>query len=282
MTNTCSNGHASEWADFCSVCGESLQAATGPGGPPGGQADGAGAPSAAAAGAAAGRAAVAGATVPGPGPSDGGQGPGPELTCPNCSYARDALDVFCESCGFDFIAGTLPGPPTVVPAAVPAAAGDTGTPLDAGAATASGGAAATSGGAATASGSWWARVEADRAYYDREHHGGPVDFPDPLPGSQTVALLGEVVRIGRRSTSRGLNPEIDLGGPPEDPAVSHRHAELRRQSDGSYALVDVGSTNGTRLNDNRDAIVPDTPVRLADGDRVYLGAWSCLTVERRA
>jgi pSer/pThr/pTyr-binding forkhead associated (FHA) protein len=86
------------------------------------------------------------------------------------------------------------------------------------------------------------------------------------------------VNIGRRSPSRGIAPEIDLSGAPQDPAISHLHAILVRQDDDSYSLVDPGSINGTTLNDNPAPIAPNTPIPLADGDRIHLGAWTTITL----
>ena len=63
----------------------------------------------------------------------------------------------------------------------------------------------------------------------------------------------------------GLNPEIDLSSPPIDVGVSHQHAVLMRQPDGSWAIVDPGSTNGVFLNDAVDAL----PVNQLVG----LGRW---------
>jgi pSer/pThr/pTyr-binding forkhead associated (FHA) protein len=76
-------------------------------------------------------------------------------------------------------------------------------------------------------------------------------------------------------------PEIDLSGAPEDPAISHLHALLLRQPDGSYAVVDPGSTNGTTVNDGKEAITVNDAVPLKDGDRIHLGAWTTLTVHSR-
>jgi hypothetical protein len=50
-----------------------------------------------------------------------------------------------------------------------------------------------------------------------------------------------------------------------DPNVSRQHAEVRRQDDG-FMLVDLGSTNGTRVN-RRDV----KQVVLQHGDRIELG-----------
>jgi hypothetical protein len=50
-----------------------------------------------------------------------------------------------------------------------------------------------------------------------------IQFPAYCPEPR-FRLTGREMRIGRRSTSRGLEPEIDLTGPPADPVISHLHA----------------------------------------------------------
>jgi hypothetical protein len=55
----------------------------------------------------------------------------------------------------------------------------------------------------------------------------------------------------------------------DDPNVSRRHAELRRNSSGDWQIVDLGSTNGVKVNGRR----VDTS-RLAPGDDVSLGTIS--------
>ena len=126
---------------------------------------------------------------------------------------------------------------------------------------------------------WSVVVTADRAYYDRIAPVG-IDFPAATP-DRTFDLTTELVRIGRRSASRGM-PEIDLTDPVEDSAVSHLHGVLRRQADGTYVLVDPGSTNGTTINDDPTPVPHDAPVALADGDRIHLGAWTTITIRARA
>jgi pSer/pThr/pTyr-binding forkhead associated (FHA) protein len=86
------------------------------------------------------------------------------------------------------------------------------------------------------------------------------------------------ISVGRHSPTRGIRTQIDLSGAPEDPAISHLHAILLRQDDGSYAVMDPGSSNGTTLNDDPMPIAPNTPVPLADGDRIHLGAWTTITI----
>src|SRR5439155_1693102 len=69
---------------------------------------------------------------------------------------------------------------------------------------------------------WEAVVAADREYYDREA-GDEVAFPVGCP-ERVFALAGDRVLIGRRSVSRGINPDIDLSGAPEDTGISRAHA----------------------------------------------------------
>jgi len=86
------------------------------------------------------------------------------------------------------------------------------------------------------------------------------------------------VRIGRRSATRELEPEIDLAGPSADPGISRLHAVLIAASDGTWALLDPGSANGTLLN-GREIATGDL-ITLHDGDRINLGAWTAITVHR--
>ncbi|MGP0031702.1 MAG: BTAD domain-containing putative transcriptional regulator [Acidimicrobiales bacterium] len=125
---------------------------------------------------------------------------------------------------------------------------------------------------------WEVVVRPDRQYYEMIEPDG-LEFPE-APHNRRVALLGDHVRIGRRSTRRGITPEIDLSGTLEDVGVSHRHAVLMRQPTGDWALVDQDSANGTYLNADRDPITPNHRVPLRDGDQIHVGAWTTLTVER--
>jgi pSer/pThr/pTyr-binding forkhead associated (FHA) protein len=123
-------------------------------------------------------------------------------------------------------------------------------------------------------------VTADRGYFDRVvAEGGPdagtVRFPPYCP-ERRFRLCGREMRIGRRSVSRGLEPEIDLTGPPTDPGISHLHAVLIAEPDGGWAVLDPGSANGTQVNGTE--IAAGARVRLHDGDQVCVGAWTALTI----
>jgi hypothetical protein len=167
--------------------------------------------------------------------------------CPQCGAPRTGDDRYCEGCGYDFVAA-------------PAVAADPGNgPVPAA--------------------SWEAVTSADRAQFDRLAPAG-LEFPSEYP-ERHFPISGAEVVIGRTHPP-AQPPDINLAGAPEDPAVSHRHALLERQDDGSYKLRDLGSTNGTTLNDDPTPINRDTGAPVADGDRIHLGAWTTLTLRRRS
>jgi hypothetical protein len=74
-------------------------------------------------------------------------------------------------------------------------------------------------------------------------------------GKRTV-LTGARVLIGR---SRECDIQLD------DPNVSRRHAEVRREGD-NWVVADLGSTNGIKVNGRR---IPEADLR--PGDEVTLG-----------
>ncbi|MFC9425528.1 FHA domain-containing protein [Streptomyces sp. NPDC056987] len=131
---------------------------------------------------------------------------------------------------------------------------------------------------------WTAVIGPDRDYFmAMMQRSGPEATGLNLPAyspEQRLSLTGNQIAIGRRRHSTGESPEIDLSVPPEDPGVSHQHAVLVHQPDGSWAVVDQNSTNGTTLNGAEDPIQPFVPVPLKDGDRVHVGAWTTITIRR--
>jgi len=79
----------------------------------------------------------------------------------------------------------------------------------------------------------------------------------PSGPHRRIELDGPVLVLGR-----GLEADLQLA----DVGVSRRHAEVRLDADGA-SVVDLGSTNGTRVNGRRVASAP-----LRDGDHIGLGA----------
>jgi hypothetical protein len=131
----------------------------------------------------------------------------------------------------------------------------------------------------TPAAAWEAVARADRGQWER-HASAGVAFPD-APPERCFRLEAAQVQIGRGRRRPGeRRPEIDLSGAGEDPGVSRRHAVLERRADGSYAVRDLGSTNGTTVNDDPAPVGSDRGVALADGDRIRLGAWTTITLRR--
>jgi serine/threonine protein kinase len=87
----------------------------------------------------------------------------------------------------------------------------------------------------------------------------------------------EEVLIGRSDPHQQHPLDIDLepyGGAPA--GVSRRHARLSRQPEG-WSLEDLGSTNGTFLNEER--LSPHRPVRLRSGDHVRFSTLAFMFLE---
>jgi hypothetical protein len=186
--------------------------------------------------------------------------------CPSCGEARSDSDArYCEVCRYDFVANK-PGPPPAarltptptpplapvrVPAAAPAAA-----PV-----------------AAAGASKQWELVVAVDPGLDVE--------PDPTSPCPTgvpeqVIPLDRDILVGRRDDRRDIRPELPLN----DPGASRRHAKFVLNADGTPALQDLASTNGTKLNDVDTA--PGSRTTLKEGDTVTLGRWTRITVRGRA
>ncbi len=125
-------------------------------------------------------------------------------------------------------------------------------------------------------------MSADRDYYESVRAAsGPEGESIPFPAycaERRFRLSGGQMRIGRRSVSRGVDPEIDLTGPPADPGISRLHAVLIAEPDGSWSVLDPGSANGTSVNGTE--IPTGNRMPLHDGDRINVGAWTAITVHR--
>jgi FHA domain len=181
-------------------------------------------------------------------------------SCPVCQGPRTGR--FCEECGHDFSTGTggttftTPTPPSPVPVPPPPP---------------------------PAPSAWVAVVAADRAYFDLMTADDPdtssVTFPPYCP-ERRLPLTGTQIRIGRRSVSSGVTPEIDLAEPPADPGISHLHAVLLANPDGTWQLVDPGSTNGTIVNTAKTPIEVNVAVPINEGDQIHVGAWTTITLRR--
>lgn len=88
-------------------------------------------------------------------------------------------------------------------------------------------------------------------------------------GSLLVIPPKAQVSIGRADPRSNVSPDIDLamygGG---SAGVSRQHARLLRKGD-DWLIDDLGSTNGTYVNDQ--PVLPSQPRPLKDGDKVRCG-----------
>ena len=101
---------------------------------------------------------------------------------------------------------------------------------------------------------------------------------DGLPSSSALLVAkrgpnaGAQFLLDQPVTSAGRNPDSDIYL--DDVTVSRRHAEFRRQSP-EVQIVDLGSLNGTYVNDN-----PVQSALLANGDEIQIGRYRLLFLTR--
>jgi hypothetical protein len=187
--------------------------------------------------------------------------------CPDCGTPRSDPDSrYCEVCRHDFAASAASAAaPAPAPAAGPkaTAASPAAAPVPV--------ATPVAPVVETPTGTWEAIVVVDPSLdvdpdpqlpcpADEPERRFPIDLPQLL--------------IGRRDDRRDIRPEI----PVRDPAVSHRHAHLLRSADGSVAIRDLASTNGTFVNTNE--IPPGLSFVLCEGDVITMGRWTKITLRR--
>ena len=98
-----------------------------------------------------------------------------------------------------------------------------------------------------------------------DFHGPP---PAPAPAGWEAVVAADRVQFDRLAVD-GVSFPADY---------SERRIVL---GDGGIVVRDLGSTNGTMVNDDPKPIDPHTAIPLADGDRVRVGAWTTITLRRR-
>ncbi|MBI3730192.1 MAG: FHA domain-containing protein [Burkholderiales bacterium] len=243
----CSQGHQSTDADYCSECGMRIGAAS----------------------------LVSIATAPA-GPSD---------ICSDCGTSRNGGSRYCEVCRYDFLskASYAPTAPVMVPVAATspatASAPDANSPplptvADVAAVSVSGAPAAPTVPITSSA----QTVFSPQQLFNIEIIVDPALATDAeiaaqCPKDTAVRFfpldLAENL-VGRRSDVKGVYPEIQV----DDPGVSRRHLKLLRQADGSYAALDLGSTNGSIMNGN--TLVPGMLTALKAGDEIVVGSWTKL------
>jgi hypothetical protein len=251
MTYLCPKGHQSSEADYCSECGLRI------GAPP--------------------TASASPATSSGAGAGE---------DCPVCGAPRAPGARFCEVCRYDFVAkkpadaaddsALAPAPAAAVAQAAPTPAPAPPAAPDAAPSAAPAPAApsvpAPLAASSVAIANPWAIVTVEKSLMGPEAAG--LTFPEGEPQHSYPLDLDENL-VGRRSARTNVHPEIPIG----DPSVSSRHLKICRHKDGSLYLVDVGSSNGTKLNGV--AVEPGVETSLKAGDQIVIGAWTKIAIEAR-
>jgi pSer/pThr/pTyr-binding forkhead associated (FHA) protein len=81
-----------------------------------------------------------------------------------------------------------------------------------------------------------------------------------------------VIHMGKPNDR--IPPDIDVSGFPNSEIVSRIHADIRAEGD-AYYIEDVGSSNGTYINNL--PLLPGNRHRLRPGDRISLGKGDMVT-----
>jgi FHA domain/Double zinc ribbon len=242
----CPNGHVSTDPDYCDTCGTPLGAAPSP-----------------STGTPASSSGSAASNSPGSGSSSSApSGPAAMTACPSCGESNAESNLFCESCGLDFVTGQAP-PPIVTAAAVlvpaaPSVAIDPGRDLG-----------------------WVANLAVDTAWFAVKGEG--IGTP-PTRGVKDVPLFHVKAVVGR-SRSAGAQPGIIVD---DDHGISRQHAEFHYDEVGdAWSVTDLSSTNGTFVlaedavpTAELEPIPPGVARPLIAGERVHLGAWTLITLTK--
>lgn len=241
----CPKGHLSSESDYCSECGSKLSASDSSLDPP--------------------RPVPSVVTTLQTSPAIAGQNPragsSETIVCPSCQAVHQFSEGdFCEICGYNFVTGksadwpieTLPVP-TPASHAAPIAPTSPATvpPLP--------------------QPGWCVVIRIDPSL------ALPESPPPPQQEPIVRSLQPGTHLIGRTSVARAVTPEIALDF---DDAVSHRHALLIVQENGSVYLRDIGSSNGTQMAGKDVTVMADTPLK--DGDEFSLGHWTVIRLESRS
>lgn len=88
-------------------------------------------------------------------------------------------------------------------------------------------------------------------------------------GMELHLAAGEETTVGRRDPVTGIDPDIDLTPIDSQRSISRRHATIFRRDGKFYVREEIGTMNGTFINDER--VQTGVPVEFKDGDEVRFG-----------
>jgi pSer/pThr/pTyr-binding forkhead associated (FHA) protein len=163
------------------------------------------------------------------------------IQCPNCGTTNQPDAAFCGQCSFNLQANSAASAPASKPASKPASS-PVNTPI----------------------------VLEPMAIEPIEPTQLQVKTAQLLH-IQTESLielpqLTGIVHLGKPNDR--TPPDIDLSGYPNSEIVSRIHANIRVEGD-AYYVEDIGSSNGTYVNNN--PLTTGSRHRLRSGDRIALG-----------
>jgi len=182
--------------------------------------------------------------------------------CPDCGTAQALGARYCEVCRYDHAQDATTGQAAQVASATGTATPAVATPMAISAASVS--------------------LPVTRCLYlvvgvdahQAKEQGAAEDCPVDRPARYFPLGLASTL-IGRRSQRRGVFPELDLA----DAGVSHQHLVLLQQKDSSFTALELGSSNGTRLNGTELQRGVSVPIKV--GDELRLGIWTRITIEEK-
>ena len=94
-------------------------------------------------------------------------------------------------------------------------------------------------------------------------------FVHPDTGVVFALEPGSTSLVGRRDPITGVRPTVDLTPIDPERSCSRQHARIFPQAGGYNLVEDIGTTNGTYLNEDR--LSTGIPVPISAGDRVRFG-----------
>ena len=92
---------------------------------------------------------------------------------------------------------------------------------------------------------------------------------DLTTGAEFFFSKGDETTIGRADPVTGILPDVDLTSVDANRSVSRRHAKIICSGNEYFMLEEVGTVNGTYVNDQR--IPTGTPVAIHNGDAIKIG-----------
>ena len=201
--------------------------------------------------------------------------------CPDCGALRDDdRQVYCEVCGYNFVAGVAGSgpPPAYVPTPAASGGGDpaplakdavegfSSLPASTAASLPSGLTADGSPAACGDTARWELILTVDANLYGTPNPDAPVGQPP-----RKFRLFERETLIGRAGTE--VRVQVPVHG---DLGVSRRQALLIQGGDGSLLLRDLNSANGTRVNGVD--VLPGADTLLHDGAVIAMGAWTSIMI----